>query len=180
MTDDPQDQDQQYNNSDDDRGNSGGGGGIGGGGLFQLLPLLLGLFRGKGIILLLVILGGGYFLLGRGGCNPGSGGSGGGNSVIKQIAGLATGGFLDRNQFEKANIYEPLTDDDGKNPLPESANLQKFAPAVGDQGKQGSAGPHVPALLERGAQEVEAGRQDQDAFGHDRAPARLGRQVIGG
>ena len=54
MTDDPVDP----NQSDD----SGGGGGNrpnfpggGGGGLFSLLPMLLGLFKGKGIILLLVL-----------------------------------------------------------------------------------------------------------------------------
>ena len=35
------------------------------------LPLLLGLFRGKGIIFLLVIGVGAYFLLGRGGCGRG-------------------------------------------------------------------------------------------------------------
>lgn len=136
MTDDPQDQDQEYNNSDDDRGNSGGGGfGGGGGGLFQLLPLLFGLFRGKGLILLLVIIVGGYFVLGRGGCNMGGGDT---NSIIQQVGKLATGGMLDPRQFEKANIYEPLTTDDSKNPLPESANLQRFAPGVGNQGQQGS------------------------------------------
>lgn len=129
MTDDPQDQ-------QDNSGDSGGGGGRsnfpggGGGGLISLIPLLLGLFRGKGIIFLLVIGVGAYFLLGRGGCNVGSLGD------IAQK--LATGGMLDPRQFEKASIYEPLADDDNKNPLPESANLQKFAPAVGNQGQQGS------------------------------------------
>ncbi|HEX7847629.1 MAG TPA: peptidase C1A papain, partial [Chitinophagaceae bacterium] len=66
MTDDP-------NQPQDD---SGGGGGRrpnfpgGGGGLGSLLPLLLGLFKGKGIIVLLVLGAAAYFLLGRGGgCN---------------------------------------------------------------------------------------------------------------
>ena len=134
MTDDQQDQPDQF----DDRGGGGGGGGRfpvgpgggGGGGLFNLLPLLFGLFKGKGMIFLLIILVGGYFLLGRGsGCNIGG---------LADIAGLATGGFLDKRQYEKASIYEPLTDDPTRNPLPESANLQKFAPNVGNQGSQGS------------------------------------------
>ncbi len=132
MTDDPQDQDQQ--SSDD---NSGGGGGFpgggGGGGLLGLLPLLFGLFRSKAGIVILLLLVGGYFVLGRGGCNTGSGGS-----VLDNIAKLATGGVLDPRQFEKASIYEPLSEDNNKNPLPESANLQKFAPVVGNQGQQGS------------------------------------------
>ncbi|MBS1565792.1 MAG: peptidase C1A papain [Bacteroidetes bacterium] len=135
MTDDPQDQDQEYNNnSDDDRGGGGGGFGGGGGGLFQLLPLLFGLFRGRGLILLLVIVVGGFFFMRSGGCNLGSGGS----DITQQLGKLATGGFLDPKQFEKAKIYEPLVDDNTKNPLPESANLQRFAPTVGDQGQQGS------------------------------------------
>lgn len=127
MTDDPQDQQDNSNDSGGGRSNFPGGGG-GGGGLFALLPLLLGLFRGKGILLLLVIGVGAYFLMGRGG----------GGCNLAQMAQLATGGFLDPRQFEKANIYEPLAEDDTKNPLPESANLQKFAPAVGNQGEQGS------------------------------------------
>jgi hypothetical protein len=127
MTDDPQDQ--QDNSSDDGGGRSNfPGGGGGGGGLLGLLPLLLGLFRGKGIIFLLVIGVGAYFLLGRGsGCN-----------LAQAAQSLTTGGFLDPRQFEKASIYEPLADDDTKNPLPESANLQRFAPGVGNQGQQGS------------------------------------------
>ena len=133
MEDDPQDQQEQYNDNAGGGGRGGGGfpgGGSGGGGLLSLLPLLFSLFRGKRIFLLLILGGLAYFVLGRGGCNLGSG--------ISDIAKLATGGFLDPLQFEKAEIYEPLADDNTKNPLPESANLQKFAPAVGNQGSQGS------------------------------------------
>ncbi len=135
MTDDPQDQQEQYNNDGGGAGNfpvGPGGGGRGGGGLLNLLPLLLSMFGrgggggGKGIILLLVVAVGAYFLLGRGGCN------------VSDLANLATGGFLDPKQFEKAEIYEPLTDDDTKNPLPESANLQRFCPTPQNQGSQGS------------------------------------------
>ncbi len=129
MTDDPQEQD-QYN---DDQGGGGGGrsnfpGGGGGGGLLSLLPLLFSLFRGKGIIVLLLLAVGAYFFLGKsGGCN------------MTDVAKLATGGFLDPEQFKKAEIYEPVSTDDPKNPpLPEAVNLQRFAPAVGNQGQQGS------------------------------------------
>ena len=54
MTDDPVDPNQQ----DDDGGGGGRGPNLpgGGGGLMSLLPMLLGLFKGKGIILLLVIV----------------------------------------------------------------------------------------------------------------------------
>jgi hypothetical protein len=84
--------------------------------------------------LLLIILIGGYFFFGRGGCNP----AGGGNTLQNAAQQLFTGGFLSPQQFEKANIYESLSDDTTRNPLPEAANLQKYAPPVGDQGHQGS------------------------------------------
>jgi Papain family cysteine protease len=127
MGDDPQD---PQENSGQEGGGFGDGGGGGGGGLFGLLPLLFMLFRGpRSLLWLVIIVIGGYFFLGRGGCN---------NSIVQSVANFATGGILDPRQFEKANIYEPLSEDDNKNPLPESANLQKFAPTPGDQGHQGS------------------------------------------
>ncbi|HEY4155412.1 MAG TPA: C1 family peptidase, partial [Puia sp.] len=127
MTDDPE-------QPDDSGGGFEGGGGRGGGsggGIFGLLPLILSLIRGpKSFLLLLLIAAGAYFIFGRGGCN---------SAVVQQgIQQLATGGILDPRVFDRAKVYESLADDDSKNPLPESANLQRYAPAVGDQGKQGS------------------------------------------
>ncbi|ULQ56635.1 peptidase C1A papain [Flavihumibacter rivuli] len=168
MVDDPQDQEEQHNN--DDRGGGGGnfpvGPGGGGGGLFNLLPLLLGLFRGKGILVLLVVGGVLYFMMGRGGCNIGG---------LSQIAQLATGGFLDPRQFERASIYEPLADDNTKNPLPESANLQRYAPAVGNQGEQGSCVAWSSAYAARTI--VEAARTGTDPNQTRFSPAFLYNQI---
>ncbi|PWT74086.1 MAG: peptidase C1A papain [Bacteroidetes bacterium] len=161
MTDDP---DQQ----EEDSGGGFGGGSGGGSGLFGLLPLLLMLFRGpKGLIVLAIILVGGYFFT-RGGCNTSS-------PIAQNVAKLATGGILDPRQFAKANIYESLADDDTKNPLPESANLQKFAPTVGDQGHQGSCVAWSSAY---GARTVlEAGRTGQDPNSLRFSPAFLYNQI---
>ncbi len=165
MTDDPQDQQDSSNNSGGGGGRSNFPGGGGGGGLLGLLPLLLGLFRGKGILFLLVIGVGAYFLLGRGG----------GGCNLSQVAQLATGGFLDPRQFEKASIYEPLAEDDNKNPLPESANLQKFAPAVGNQGQQGSCVAWSSAY---GARTVlEAARTNEPGDNLRFSPAFLYNQI---
>jgi hypothetical protein len=128
MTDDPQNQDNDFNND------TGGGGGNrpnipgGGGGLAALIPLLLTLFRGKGIIFLLVIGAAAYFLLGRGNCN------------LSQVTNIfsQSGYNFDPQEFNKASVYEGLEDDAGKNPLPEAISLLRFAPARGDQGQQGS------------------------------------------
>lgn len=127
MEDDPQD---PQDSGEGGGGPFGGRGGGGGGGIIQLILLLLGIFRGRGLIFVLILLAGGYFFFGRGACN--------GASLQQEAGKLFTGGFLDPKQFEKAKIYESLSDDSTRNPLPESFNLQKFAPAVGDQGHQGS------------------------------------------
>jgi hypothetical protein len=129
MTDDPQNSNQDYN---DDRGGGGGGGGGGfpggGGGLAALLPLLLGLFRGKGIFVLLILGAAAYFFLGRGNCN-----------VAQVISQFSQSGYsFNPNEFNKASVYEGLEDDNSKNPLPEAVSLLKFAPPRGDQGQQGS------------------------------------------
>lgn len=172
MVDDPNDDSQSSN---DDYGGGGGGGGFsggggGGGGIFQILILLLGLFRGRGLILLLVILGGGYFLLGRGGgCTRGGG-------MLHQVAQqLTTGGYLDRRQFEKANIYEGLADDPTRNPIPEQVNLQRYAPPVGDQGHQGSC---VAWSSVYGARTIaEAARTGEDPASLRFSPAFVYNQI---
>ena len=127
MTDDP-------NQPVDDGG--GGGrrrpsfpGGGGGGMIGALLPLLLGLFKGKGIIVLLVLAAGAYFLLGRGGgCNL---------AQVQQIFS-ESGYSFNPNEFNKASVYEELDENNPSNALPEAVSLLKFAPERLNQGQQGS------------------------------------------
>ncbi|HRF19147.1 MAG TPA: peptidase C1A papain, partial [Chitinophagaceae bacterium] len=103
--------------------------GGGGGGLMSLLPMLMGLFKGKGIIFLLVLAAGAYFLLGRsGGCNVAD--------VVKKFS--ESGYNFNPAEFNKASVYEGLEDDAGKNPLPEAVSLLRFAPDRLNQGQQGS------------------------------------------
>jgi len=166
MVDDPQDP--QDNSGDQGGGGFDSGGGGGDGGIFGVLFLLLGLFRGRGLIVLLLILGAGYFFFGRGGCN--NVGSGAAHQAAQQ---LSTGGYLDPKQFEKANIYESL--DSTKDPLPEAANLQKFAPAVGDQGHQGSCVAWSSAYAARTIEE--AARTGQDPNSLRFSPSFLYNQI---
>ena len=127
MTDDPVDPNQQ-----DDGG--GGGrrptfpGGDGGGGLMSLLPMLLGLFKGKGIFVLLILAAGAFFLFRGGGCNIAD--------VVKKFS--QSGYSFNPSEFNKASVYEGLEDDAGKNPLPEAVSLLKYAPERSNQGQQGS------------------------------------------
>ncbi len=128
MTDDPVDQ----NEKDYDDGGGGNQPNFpgGGGGLFSLLPMLLGLIKGKGIFLLLILAAGAYFLLGRGsgGCNVAE--------VVKKFS--ESGYNFNPSEFNKASVYEGLEDDNNKNPLPEAVSLLKFAPDRLNQGQQGS------------------------------------------
>ena len=124
MTDDPVDPNQQ----DDDGGGRGPNRPGGGGGLMSLLPILMGLFKGKGIFLLLIIGAGAFFLFKSGNCNVAE--------VIKKFS--SSGYNFDKNEFNKASVYEGLEDDAGKNPLPEAVSLLKYAPDRANQGQQGS------------------------------------------
>ena len=127
MTDDPNQQ-----QDDDNSGGGGGGNGPnlpgGGGGLMSLLPMLLGLFKGKGIFLLLILGGAAYFLFKSGVCN------------MAQATNLfsQSGYNFNRDTFNKASIYEELDPSSSKNAIPEAVSLLKYAPARGDQGQQGS------------------------------------------
>ncbi|GGB03136.1 C1 family peptidase [Puia dinghuensis] len=171
MVDDPND---PQENSGDDSGGGGGGfdpGGGGDGGIIGVLLLLLGLFRGRGLILLLLIIVGGYFFFGRG-CHIGGLGGGGGSSS-SNLQQLSTGGYLDPKQFEKANIYESL--DSTKDPLPEAANLQKYAPSVGNQGHQGSCVAWSSAYAARTI--AEAARTGSDPNSLRFSPSFLYNQI---
>lgn len=121
MVDDPESQKDDYNEQNDNSGGGGGGGSFpgGGGGLLNFLPLLLGLFKGgKGMVMLLVIAAAGYFLLKTKSCS----------GLTDTISQFATGGKLDPNEFKKASVYEGLSDDNNKNPLPEAVSLLRYAP----------------------------------------------------
>lgn len=127
MVDDPQDPNQR----NDDGGGGRRGPNIpgGGGGLGALLPLLLGLFKGKGGIVILLLAVGGYFLLSKsGGCN------------LQQITSLfsQSGYSFDPNEFNKASVYEELDENNPGNALPEAVSLLKYAPPRLNQGQQGS------------------------------------------
>ncbi len=130
MEDDPTDQ-QDF---DDSKTSGGGGrGGGGGGGLLSLLPLIFTLFKGGGggkkILLLLIAGAAAYFFFFRNGS--------GGSDIVKNLFSQS-GYSFNPEQFKKASVYEGLSDDNTKNPLPEAVSLLRFAPDRKNQGQQGS------------------------------------------
>ncbi|WKZ67656.1 MAG: C1 family peptidase [Flavobacteriales bacterium] len=111
---------------------SGGGRRGGGAGLLgALLPLLL---RNPKLLLIgAVILGLVWLLGGLDGCGGMMQQADGGNL----LAQLTRGATLDPAEYDKAEVYEPLTDN-VRSPLPERASLERFAPERRNQGRQGS------------------------------------------
>jgi hypothetical protein len=122
-------EDDNQNSADNNPGGGGGGGnrgGIGGGLIGMLLPLL---FRNPKLMIPLLIIGGLFYFFFSVGDQS--------SSPLENQASFATGGVLDRNQFDKAAVYEPLADNT-KNPLPERVSLEKYCPKRLNQGSQGS------------------------------------------
>lgn len=166
MVDDPQDQ-QDYNDNSNDSGSRRGGGG--GGNILSFLPLLFTLFRGgggKGIFVLLLVLAAGYFLMRNNSCS---------SLVTNAVSQFATGGKLDPEQFKKASVYEALSDDNAKNPLPEMVSLAKFAPNRMNQGHQGSCVAWSSAYAARTIIESASTAQDPNAVAY--SPAFLYNQI---
>jgi Papain family cysteine protease len=185
MVDDPDGQDDYVDDNSGGGGNrGGGGGGLNIGGLLSFLPLVLGLFRGRGntgnsggtpnsggrggcggksLILLLIAGVAVYFIFFRGGCN----GGGGGGQVNKLFS--QSGYNFDANQTKKAQVYEGLEDDNTKNPLPEMVSLAAFAPSRQNQGKQGSCVAWSSAYAARTILEAASTRQDPNSIAYSPA-----------
>lgn len=184
MVDDPENQDDYVDdNSGGGGGNTGGGGGLNIGSLLSFLPLVFGLFKGRGnstnsdgtpskggcggkslIFLLLagVVI---YFLFFRsGGCNLFNQTASGGNKTFTE-----SGYNFDANQTKKAQVYEGLEDDNTKNPLPEMVNLAAFAPSRQNQGKQGSCVAWSSAYAARTILEAASTKQDPNSIAYSPA-----------
>lgn len=120
--------DRQQTSPDNYPGNGGGGGnlpgGINSGCLTALLPLLL---RNPKIAIALVVIGAAVYFLGGKNLFQSAGG----------VGSFALGADLDRDKYDKAEVYEPLADNI-KNPMPERVTLEQFAPKRLNQGQQGS------------------------------------------
>ncbi len=184
MVDDPNGQDDYVDNNSSGGGNrGGGGGGFNAGGLMAFLPLIIGLFRGRGnsgnngggqgkggcggksIILLLVIAVALYFLL-PDGCNPLKQAT---NTTSGNKTFSETGYNFNANETRKAQVYEGLEDDDAKNPLPERVSLAAYAPARQNQGKQGSCVAWSATYAARTILEAASTKQDPNTIAYSPA-----------
>lgn len=154
----------------------------GGGGASQLgalLPVVMGLFKKnpKILIVLVIVAVGAYFLFGQKACsglptNPTS--NEGGNPVTNMISQFFTGGKLDPQEYQKAEIFEPLVDN-AKNPLPEKYSLIEYAPKRLNQGKQGSCVGWASAYAARTILEAKATGKNPNEIAY--SPSFLYNQI---
>ncbi len=177
MVDDPDGQDDYVDDNSGGGGgrSSSGGGGLNIGSLLSFLPLVIGIFRGRGnstnsdgtprsgggcggksLIFLLLIAVVAYFLFFR------NGGSGNAGTLANKFSG--SGYNFDADQTRKAKVYEGLEDDNTKNPLPEMVSLAAFAPSRQNQGKQGSCVAWSSAYAARTILEAASTKQDPNSI----------------
>ncbi len=138
---DPEDEQRRNDppNRNRQEGGSGGGGGLGG--LVNLLPLLLGfLFKKPKLLMVALAIGAVWFFF-LGGKEKLLGGgevSDGGSS--EQSGEFTFGATLSEEQYDKADVFEPLSTSygDAGSQLPSSASLLQYAPKRMHQGRQGS------------------------------------------
>ncbi len=135
--------------SSTNRSNTGGSSrrsfsGASGGGLGNILAAFLPYLLKKPKLLLVLAVVGVllYFFVGRG-CVP--------SSLTENTGGISDffrGGELDKDIYEKTEIFEPLADNK-KNPLPERVSLKKYCPTPMNQGQQGSCVAWASAFAAR-------------------------------
>jgi Papain family cysteine protease len=186
MVDDPDGQDEYVDDNSGGGGrNTGGGGGMNIGGLLSFLPIIIGLFRGRGnssspnpdgsqpkkgcggksMILLLIVGVAAYFIFFKGGCNMLKQTAGGGGNKTFTESGYS----FNENETRKAQVYEGLEDDNVKNPLPEAVSLAAYAPNRQNQGKQGSCVAWSSAYAARTILEAASTKQDPNTISYSPA-----------
>ena len=125
MEKDPQ---RERRNPNDNRGGNRGGG------LGKLLPfLLMFLFKRPKLILPVLIIGGiWYFWFGGQEMFSSS------RNDFENAPAFSFGAELNEEEYDKAEVFEPLAATYGSNTMPSSISLLKYAPKRMHQGRQGS------------------------------------------
>jgi C1A family cysteine protease len=126
--DDPQD---QRRPSNPNRGRSGGGSNIG-----RLLPfILMFVFRKPKLLIPILIIGAvWYFFLGGNQMFS----SGVDTAPEGDLSEFSFGATLNEEQYDKAEVFEPLAYSSSQNRLPSQVSLIQYAPQRAHQGRQGS------------------------------------------
>ncbi len=141
MEEDPQEP-RRNDKFDPNRRRDNGGGG--GGGMGQLIPyaLMFLLRKPKLLLPLLAVAGVLYFLGFFDGCLSanGPGGFDDNAGIVDQNSNgeFTFGADLKQEEFDKAQVFEPLSTTYGSERLPSAATLLRYAPSRGHQGSQGS------------------------------------------
>ena len=168
---DPRD-DENSNDNNNDGGNSGrreaGGGGLGN--IFMFLPMVFGLFKQFPKFTMFVVLIGAFMYFK--GCGMMSGG---GDTSFIGDGGPGRGAEFKQEEYDKADVFEPLDSDPSKTPLPDQISLMRFAPKRLNQGQQGSCVGWGSAYAARTILESASTGQNPDQLSF--SPAFLYNQI---
>jgi Papain family cysteine protease len=160
-------EDDNFENEPQPRNREAGGGM---GGILMFLPFIFGIFKKSPKLMLFILVVGGFMYFK--GCSMLSM-AGGGEANSDGLPGR--GADFDRNEYDKAEVYEPLDSDPSKTPLPEAVSLARFAPRALNQGQQGSCVGWGSAYAARTIIEAQATGQDPNAVCF--SPAFLYNQI---
>ncbi len=172
VNDDPNQDPDENSNDFNDSGNdsrSAGGGGLGN--MFMFLPMIFGLFKQFPKFTMFILLVGGFMYFK--GCSMLSGS--GGNNSISTDGRPGRGAEFKKEEYDKADVFEPLDSDPSKTPLPESVSLLRFAPKRMNQGQQGSCVGWGSAYAARTILEAASTGQNPDQLSF--SPAFLYNQI---
>ena len=134
MEQDPERRQPRRNNDPRQRGSRGGGG------LTSLLPFLLTFLFKKPKLLIPVLIIGAIWYFFFGGSAMMSGGEGGNAVSGFESEQFSFGAELSEEEYDKADVFEPLSTSYGSNTnqIPAAASLIRYAPKRMHQGQQGS------------------------------------------
>lgn len=162
VEDDPREN--QNNNEDPQRPPRPGGGGLGS--IASFLPLIFAyLGRSPKILILLLIVGAVLYFSGGGGFLS--------NILPGGLADLTKGCEMKQEIFDKAEVFEPLSND--FTALPARASLEKYCPKRLNQGEQGSCVAWSSAYSARTILQSAATGKDPNSFAF--SPSFLYNQI---
>jgi C1A family cysteine protease len=121
------------NREDRYRGNESSGSGGGLGNSLFLIPVIGWLFKRPKMLLLVAALAAAYFFLIKPMMSGDSNKHNRGNGPVQN-----TGAQFDPKRYDSTEVFAPLDNSGVSVPLPERVSLQQYAPAVKNQGEQGS------------------------------------------
>ncbi|MCI5080428.1 MAG: DUF4384 domain-containing protein [Saprospiraceae bacterium] len=144
--------------------------------LLRLLPLLFMFLLKRPKLILPILVVGGIWYFFFGGQDMLAGALGGPTAInTEQEEGYSFGAALSEDEYDKAQVFEPLSYGFGQNSLPSRVSLDKYIPQRLHQGRQGSCVGWASAYAGRTILEARASGRDPNTVAF--SPSYLYNQI---